>query len=181
MKKYFVFVFLILINLATVAQGSDWYKVKDVDAGYILKFPKKPKKEQQEIPTDKGMLQMDMYVYENSLGKNLMYYASHTQYPVKLFPDGIDRQREFEMLDASVKGAVNNSKGELISDEKIIFNGYNGRLIKIRIQGGYIIKMQEVLAGLNLYIIQTVYAESDDNNNDSKIFFDSFELINVKK
>ncbi len=63
--------------------------------------------------------------------------------------------------------------------EKITFNGYSGRIIKIRVDD-HIIKMKVVLVDIKLYMAQVIYKDVNDDNLNSQRFFDSLELINVK-
>ena len=71
--------------------------------------------------------------------------TSFTEYPTSFFPEGLDTfKRRTTVLDGCVNGAVTNVKGELLSDTKIVFNGYNGRATKIEIESGelYVIRMK---------------------------------------
>lgn len=165
----------------TVGQSADWFKLKDTDAAYSISYPQKPEKGSNEVPTDKGTVNMSTYTLQLDDHDNLIYMTSFTEYPESFFPSKlITLEKQDEVLDNSVNGAITNTKGTLILKEIINFNGYRGRDIKIAIDGGYIIKMKVLLVGIKLYIVQVIYKKENDNNIRAKQFFDSFELINVK-
>ena len=102
-------------------------------------------------------------------------------------PDGLDTVEEIQaVLDGSVAGAVKNTNGTLLSDTSIVFNGYQGRNFQIGIvdpatKENYIIHMHAYMVDLSLYITQVIYSEKDEANDDAWRFFESFELINVKR
>ena len=123
---------------------------------------------------------MNSYTLQASDDVNLIYMSSYTKYPDSFFPDKLESdERQSEVLDNSVNGAVNSTKGELIFDEKMTFNGYSGRIIKIKLDD-HIIKMKVVLVDIKLYMAQVIYKGVNDDNLNSQRFFDSLELINVK-
>ena len=84
------------------------------------------------------------------------------------------------MQPSVINGAVENTKGSLLSEEEIFLNGYRGRVIKIDIEDTYIIKIKIILVGIKLYLAQVIYKKENDDNDNAKRFFDSMELINVK-
>lgn len=184
MKQKILLTLLILCSAYTsIAQNdSTWYKVKDVDAAYIISYPEEPEKGEDDVATDRGTVKMNTYTLQMSDDDNLIYMSSFTAYPASFFPNKLESsEKQDEVLSNSVNGAVTNTKGTLIMDEKITFNGYKGRLVKIEIDGGYIIKMKVLLVGIKLYLAQVIYTKENDNNESQKRFFDSLELINVKE
>ncbi|WP_452597919.1 hypothetical protein [Pontimicrobium sp. MEBiC01747] len=183
MKKNILLALLMFCNVyAAIAQSNDWFKVKDTDAAYIISYPQEPEKGSDDVPTDKGTVKMNTYTLQPDGDVNLIYMSSFTEYPASFFPNKLATlEKQDEVLKNSVNGAVTNTKGTLIQEEKIYFNGYRGRDIKIAIDGGYIIKMKVLLVGIKLYLAQVIYKEENDDNESQKRFFDSFELINVKE
>lgn len=183
MKKNILLSLFVLCNVyATIAQSNDWFKVKDIDAAYIIAFPQEPEKGSEDVPTEKGTVKMNTYTLQPEGDDNLIYMSSFTEYPSSFFPNQLESlEKQDEVLANSVKGAVDNTKGKLLQEEKMYFNGYRGRDIKIGIDGGYIIKMRVLLVGIKLYLAQVIYKEENDKNANQKRFFDSFELINIKE
>lgn len=171
--------------LAIQAQDCNWELVRDVESGYRISFPGSAEKASQEVPTAKGNVIMETYSYQSDIGVNdpiMVYMTATSKYPDSFFPDGVKEESDMQaMLDGSVSGAVNNTKGTLRSSENIYFNGYPGRIAKINIQGGYILEMKTVLVDLRLYLVQVIYAEKDEDTENAKRFFSSFDILNVKK
>lgn len=182
MKKY-IFLLLIIFNVsALIAQNIEWVKVKDTVSAYSIEFPTTPKKGVQDVSTNKGTVAMHSYTLQTQNDENVIYMTSFTTYPESFFKEGLDTfEIQNKVLNNSVDGAVANTKGKLLVDKKITFNGYNGRDVKIEISGLYIIRMRTVLVGYKLYLAQVIYDKVHDENENSKRFFESFELINVKQ
>ncbi len=186
MKKPILLVFFIFNLSALLAQNKDWVKVKDTVAAYIIEFPSNPVKGLENVPTVKGDVKMNTYTFQaDKDDENLIYMAFYTKYPDTFFPEGLKTLESQNIaLDNAVQGAVNNVNGTLMSKSEIVFNGYNGRDAKISLQSGegqYLIRMKTVLVGTSLYSAQVIYAKAHDDNLNSKYFFNSFELINVKQ
>ena len=181
MKKNILLLFIICNAFNLLAQNTDWVKIKDIDAAYIINFPSNPKKGSDDVPTDKGTVKMNTYTLQTTDDTNLIYMSSHTEYPKFFFPEGLtSEEKQIEVLDGSINGAVENTKGSLLSEEEIFLNGYRGRVIKIDIEDTYIIKIKIILVGIKLYLAQVIYKKENDDNDNAKRFFDSMELINVK-
>ncbi|PHR74554.1 MAG: hypothetical protein COA67_00320 [Lutibacter sp.] len=183
MKKYILLCLFALCNIyGSIAQNNDWFEIKDKDAAYLIDFPSEPEKGENDVQTDKGTVKMNTYTLQTSDDVNMIYMSSFTKYPESFFEDGlVSEESQNTVLDNSVNGAVTNTEGELILDKKITFNGYKGRVIKIKLSGGYIIYMKVLLVDIRLYLAQVIYEEKDDGNENAKRFFESLELINVKK
>lgn len=183
MKKYiFIALFVLSNTFVLSAQDNAWFKIKDLDAAYIVEFPSEPIKGGDDVSTEQGTVKMDTYTLQPEEDNNLIYMTSFTKYPDYFFKDGLDTaEAQNTVLDNSIEGAVINTKGTLLADEKITLNGYRGRNAKIKIDGGYIINIKIVLVNYSLYLAQVIYIESNDDNISTKRFFESLELINVNK
>ncbi len=186
MNKPILLLFFIFNLSPLIAQNYDWVKVKDTASAYVIEFPSNPEKGIEDVPTVKGNVKMHTYTYQSDdTDDNLIYMAFFTQYPDSFFPDGLKTLEKRNIaLDNAVSGAVTNVKGTLVSKSEIIFNGFNGRDAKIGLESGgiqYIIKMKTILVGTSLYSAQVICKKENDDNLNSKYFFNSFELINVKQ
>jgi len=181
-KSFLLLLFIFFIFHVTIAQSNDWYKIKDKDAAYLIEFPTEPVKGESDVPTDKGTVKMNTYTLQKDNDKNLVYMTSFTKYPDSFFPNKLESEDEQNrVLKNCVDGAVNNTNGKLIYEDKIVFNGYRGRIVKIELSDGYMIKMKVVIVGIKLYLAQVIYTKENDDNLNSKYFFDSLELINVRQ
>ena len=188
MRNYFYTILLFLCTCSIAfGQTKEWITVKDTIAAYIIDFPAQAKKSSQDVPTEKGNVVMNSYTVQTLNDKNLIYMTSYTKYPDSFFPNGLNTVEEIQaVLDGSVAGAVKNTNGTLLSDTSIVFNGYQGRNFQIGIvdpatKENYIIHMHAYMVDLSLYITQVIYSEKDEANDDAWRFFESFELINVKR
>lgn len=185
MKKLFVLFFLCSFY-TLAAQNNEWHKIKDLEAAYSIEFPSEPKKNKSDVPTEKGLVTMYTYTCQSeSDDKNLIYMSSFNEYPNSFFPEGLNTlEKRKKVLENAVNGAVTNTKGTLISKSEIIFNGYNGTDVEISVDTGgfqYILRMKTILVGLKLYMAQVIYGKDNGDNLNSKRFFNSFELLNVKQ
>lgn len=188
MIKYVLSILLLAFFSVSSLEAQNhvqWVKVKDTISAYIVEFPSEPKKGAQDVPTAKGDLVMESYTGQSS-DENFIYMSSFTRYPESFFENGLDTfEAQNEVLTGCVNGAVRNTKGTLVKDKKIIFNGYPGRNIQIEIKypgvaSPYTIEMKVVLVGYDLYLTQIICEKPNVGNVNAKKFFESFELINVK-
>ena len=181
MKKI-IFVFTLLSYLVGFGQDCEWNTTKDEKRGYRINFPLKPTAQSQEVPTAVGNVTMDMYMLDlstDSSSKNVIYMTAYTEYPKD--SDYSDEGLQNSMLDGAVSGAVENVNGDLISSDKIRFNGYNGRNAKIKIYNGtYIINLKNILVENKLYFLQVITVPKDDDNAEMNRFFESFDLIKTQ-
>jgi len=83
------------------------------------------------------------------------------------------------VLDGAVEGAIKNVQGKLVFDNKIKYNGYPGRNIKIEINGGFIY-INAYLVENSMYITQVICLTANDGNTDIERFLNSFEIIKTK-
>lgn len=184
MKQFILFCFLVA-SLNLVGQEADWVISKSLELGYRIEFPEKASEGSQDIPTSKGNVVMDSFTLSSDSTSNLIYMSAVSTYPDSFFPEGLnDDKSKNIVLDNSVKGAVSNVKGNLLSDTNVKLNGFTGRLIKIEMllaSETYVMTVKIILCGLKLYLIQTMCLKENDKNKDIDKFFNSFELIKVKE
>ena len=186
MKKNILLLLFFTCNVfALISQNEEWVKVKDTVNAYIIEFPSEPEKGSQDVPTVKGTVKMDTYTTQPANDQNKVYMVAFSKYPKTFFENGLDTfEEQNTVLNGNVEGAVNNTKGRLVTDKKITFNGYPGRDVKIEVMSlniAYIMEMRVVLVGYNLYLTQIIYEKMNKGDAKAKHFFESFELINVKK
>lgn len=176
-KQYFLItVFLLLLN---TVNAQDWEKYKAADLMFIAYYPGTPKRTVQKVNTTIGKLDMHMIMYKStSENDNLVYTVIRSDYPADNFI-GADTTYNNSVLDGSVNGAVTNVNGELIFDNKVKFNGYPGRSIKIEIQGAFLY-MKIYLVDNSMFVSQVICLKDKDGNSSIKRFLDSFEIIKTK-
>jgi len=185
MKKFLLLLIFLVFSFVGFSQETQWQTVKNTEMAYRIDFPGEATGKSQDVPTEKGSVKMYSYQFQPINDVNLIYMSSFTEYPQSFFLDGISSlEDQTKLLDGSVSGAVTNTKGTLISDEKIVFNGYNGREVAISIgydAVSYIITMRIVLVNFRIYIAQVIAEKGKEDNLERSRFFNSFELIKVKQ
>lgn len=176
-KKYFLItVFLLILN---TVNAQDWEKYKAEDLTFIAYYPDTPKRTVQKVNTAVGKLDMHMIMYKSVSGDdNVVYSVIRSDYPKENFKNA-DAKYNKSVLDGAVNGAVTNVNGKLIFDNKVKFNGYPGRSIKIEIQGAFLY-MNAYLVENSMFISQVICLTHKDGNSNIKRFLDSFELIKTK-
>lgn len=164
----------------TVLMSQKWEKYKNEELNLVAYFPQTPKKTIQKVETAVGTLDMHMVMHTPVSGDdNAVYSLIRTDYPKKQFENATSEYND-KVLDGAVNGAVSNVKGKLVFDNKILFNGYPGRSIKIIITGGCIY-INTILVENTMFISQVVCLTANDKNKSIKRFMDSFDIIKTKQ
>lgn len=178
MKQTVVAIMVCFLSFSAV-QAQNWEKYKAEDLEFVAYYPKEPKRTVQKVKTAVGELDMHMIMYSPTSGDdNAVYSVIRSDYPKEQFKDADDEYNK-TVLDGAVKGAVSNVKGFLVFDHEVKFNGYPGRSIKIKMQGGYIY-INAYLVENSMFITQVICLEDKDRNDSIYRFLNSFELIKTK-
>lgn len=178
MKKKLLIIILFL-NVS-ILMSQDWTKYKYEDLGLIAYFSAKPTKTVQKVPTAVGELDMHMIGLEPSSGdENSHYSVIRSDYPKEQFED-VDDDYINKVLDGAVNGAKKNVNGEIIFDDKIKFNGYLGRYVKIKFNQGYIY-LKTIIVENSMFIAQVLCSSNNEDNKSIKRFMDSFDIIKTKQ
>jgi len=178
-KKCIATLCLIVFSILTIS-AQDWQRFKEKELGFIADFPAQPKQSIQKVPTAVGELDMHMTMLDLSSktdANNIVYSIIRTDYPDGSFED--TEESHNKVLDGAVQGAVTNVKGTLVFDNKLMFNGYRGRNLKIKVQGGFMY-LNTYLVDNSIFIAQVICNAPKDNNSDINRFLESFDLIKIK-
>ncbi|WP_430408348.1 hypothetical protein [Kordia sp.] len=179
MKKAFLVMTVLFLSFSAV-NAQDWTKYKAEDLAFTAIFPQEPKRTVQKVNTAVGELDMHMIMHAPTSGDdNAVYSVIRSDYPEEQFADA-DDDYNANVLDGAVEGAVKNVKGKLVFDNKVKFNGYPGRSIKIKMEGGYIY-INAYLVENSMFITQVICLEAKDKNTSIQRFLNSFELIKTKQ
>lgn len=185
LKIIFLTVFCFVSFHSMAQTNSGWVLKKDIKHAYRVEFPVEPESQETNVATAKGDIMMYSYL-ANDTGKtkNFIYMTSTSDYPTSWFPNGIDTpEKENELLNNCVSGAVANVKGTLVYSREAEHNGFKGKKARIHITSGgadYTINIKCFLVGYKLYMLQTISKKVDEGNQDIDKFFNSFELIKVR-
>ena len=178
MKLFITSIFLFICASTITAQ--DWEKYKSEELAFIAEFPGTPQKTVQQVQTAVGELDMHMVMYTpTSTDDNAVYSIIRSDYPEAQF-ENADEEYNEDVLNGAVKGAVSNVQGTLVYENKLKFNGYPSRDVKIQMTGGFIY-IKAYLVENSMFITQVICTEDKEDNESIKRFQDSFDIINVKQ
>ncbi|WP_156875587.1 hypothetical protein [Lacinutrix venerupis] len=170
----------LFVLCSTVAFSQDWINYKSEDLTFIAEFPSQPKRTLEIVDTAVGDLDMHMIMCTPPSGNdNLVYNVIRSDYPKSLFEDA-NAEFNNDTLDRAVDGAVNNVNGELLYSNKVTFNGFPGKNVKIKISGGFIY-INAYLVNNTMFIAQVICLTENDKNESINRFFNSFDIIKVKE
>lgn len=179
MKKTFLVLTVLFLSFSAV-NAQDWTKYKSEDLAFIATFPEEPKRTVQKVNTAVGELDMHMIMHAPASGDdNAVYSVIRSDYPEEQFKDADDEYNS-NVLDGAVEGAVKNVQGKLVFDNKVKFNGYPGRSIKIQMQGGFIY-INAYLVDNSMFITQVICLEANDKNASIQRFLNSFDILKTKQ
>jgi hypothetical protein len=178
MKKAFLLMAVFFLSFGAL-NAQNWEKYKAEDLAFIAYYPQEPKRTVQKVSTAVGELDMHMIMHAPTSGDdNAVYSVIRSDYPEDQFTNA-DEEYNATVLDGAVNGAVSNVQGKLEFDNKIKFNGYPGRSIKIAIQGGFIY-INAYLVENSMFITQVICLTANDGNPHIERFLNSFEIIKTK-
>lgn len=192
MKKLLFVIVVLFSSIFAIGQDQDqieikealnqingWQKYKSEDLAILAYFPGKPNRSIQKVETAVGELDMHMIMYTPTSGDdNLIYAVIRSDYPKSQF-ESANNEYNQNVLNGAVEGAVNNVNGKLLSEERITFNGYPGRQIKVSAQGAFLY-LNAYLVENSMFITQVITLESNDGNSDIDKFRKSFDILRIK-
>ncbi|MEM6684331.1 MAG: hypothetical protein AAF617_00935 [Bacteroidota bacterium] len=178
MKKAFLLLVIGILSMNVVC-AQNWEKYKAEDLQFVAYYPKEPKRSVQKIPTSNGELDMHMILYAPTTGDdNRVYLIICSDYPKEQFKNA-DAAYNNLVLTNAVNKAVSSVKGELIYNNKIKFNGYPARSVKVKMQGAFMY-LNAYLVENTMFITQVICLTEKDENASIQRFIDSFEIIKTK-
>ncbi len=178
MKKAFLVMAVFMLSFGAL-NAQNWEKYKAEDLAFVAYYPKEPERTVQKVSTAVGELDMHMVMHAPESGDdNAVYSVIRSDYPEDQFTNA-DDEYNATVLDGAVNGAVTNVQGKLVFDNKVKFNGFPGRSIKIEIQAGYIY-INAYLVNNSMFITQVICLTANDGNASIERFLNSFELIKTK-
>lgn len=179
MKKS-IYLFLLFFVATLGVDAQEWVNYKSEELAFIAEFPNQPKYSVQDVETDVGTLDVHMLLYSPDSGdENVVYSIIRTDYPKSQFENATEEYND-SALGGAVEGAITSVNGELLFDNKIKLNGYPGRNVKIKIDGGFIY-INAYLVENKMFITQIVCLTPNDKNKSITRFFQSFDLLKIKE
>lgn len=180
MKKFCIHLSTLLLLFAGSQEGTaQTTKYKHETDKYTIEFPNQFQQNTQYLETAVGTLLMNISAWasdENSNDSNLVYMLFDTDYPDStIHSDKKDKLNIF--FDGAINGAVNSSKGKLISQTEGTTGIYPHRIIEIEYQEGLaMIRMKMILVKNKSIIIQTITLKENYPNDSITRFFNSLQL-----
>ena len=163
------------------AKPGEWRLFTSGKGKFEINFPGDPTPNKQNVETEIGELELNMYVFTPKPGMddNFNYVVGFTQYPAytidSRYMTGIEVD---EFLDQSVQGSAANVNGVVIENVKHKFDSYPGRDFTINVQNGTaIMRGRSYLVNNTLYSINVIEPSKNASNQSTSQFLESFKLI----
>ncbi len=174
MKKFLVIIaFLVLSAVILSACGqstADWREYTNEEGKFSVLLPGEPKEETSSIETDTGTIQI--HLFGVPIG-DTDYIVAYTDYPAEL----INTKGAQGILDSARDGAVENTKGKLLSDETIDLNGNPGKLLVVESPDGKGIAQAKIfLVGTRLYQVFVAAAKEKANTEENQNYLNSLRI-----
>jgi len=150
------------------ALGEDWIEYRPAGMGYRIELPKAWTLDSKDVPTDVGLIKMQMATVD---GGSTVYMSIYSDFP----QSHIDRTPADLLLDNARNGAVKNVKGTLLSEQKFKLGGHPGRHIVVDTPSA---RVSQSLVLHKTTLIQAIYvgAAGDETRPDVVRFFKSLAI-----
>lgn len=139
------------------------------DSSFTIDLPGEPEYSMEEVETEVGILQNNMYIYEYSY--TLAYMIAYSDYP----KDHIEKYDADELLQNSMNGFVGEIGMEIENNEKIKIKKHAG-IEFVAAGGGYWAHMRDYLVDNRLYQIGLLSTAEAINEADAAAYLNSFKL-----
>ena len=174
---------MLLVVLLSGFVPETWVKIQSKENKFSIEFPRKPEESDRKIQTEIGELNMNILMYEVGKFKdeNSVYGLIYSDYPDSLVNSDFKDEYIDEFFENAIKGTVNNLKGQIIEEKRVLLSTYPGREVKISfMEGQGIMKLHVYLVKNRAYILEAGCETKNDNNKSMDRFFNSFVLIEKK-
>lgn len=160
---------LIFAAAASTAQAAEWKKVSPPGTGLVIEMPGEPQASTQSVDTVAGKIEIVLYVLEV---EGLAYLVNSTSIPPNAPMATIE-----ERLNGARDGAVQNTKGKLVSEKKIKVGVNQGRdLVIEKEDDGIFIHARIVMVGKKLVQALAVN-KSKEPTADTTRFLSSLQIV----
>ncbi|AXO79164.1 hypothetical protein DZC78_01795 [Olleya aquimaris] len=179
MKKLF-YLFLLFFVVTLGVDAQEWVNYKSEELAFIAEFPNQPEYTFKDIETEDGTSNMHMVTYyPDSRDENIGYSIIRSDFSKSQFENATIEYNN-SILNEAVESAVSSLNGELQFVNKIRFNGYPGRNVKIKMDDAFIY-LNLYLVENKLFLIQIMCLAQNDKNESITRFFQSFDLLKIKE
>jgi hypothetical protein len=153
-----------------LAYAETWRTFAPPEGRFSVDMPGRPRQAKQKVEANSEIVGLTIYLAESKGEAFAVTYADHDR-----FDD--DREAIDRILDGARDGAVRNSGGKLMSEERVVCCGCPGRAIVFKTESGRLVRELIVLSKDRLYQVY-VLSDKSAQSEDSARFFKSFKLRN---
>lgn len=182
MNRSFSIIFILIFTasfLVKAQEAEKWVRFESPEFKYVINFPLAPAEQIETLDTEAGELKLNVVELDcskNDNFNNLVYMLNCTVYPDSLinsdFTDIIDN-----FFSGTIKGAVNNAGGELISEKVIEYGSFPGREVRISADEGESIFISRLYLIKSQFFMLIILTDSEKKDNpDINKFFNSFRF-----
>lgn len=179
MKKW---IFLIAIAVGVYYQLHKpvvWQEFVSTAGAFSVSVPGKPSEQVQKqfVSISRGTVDMHNFIVDQG---DIAYLVSYTDTLGGAELVRTLKEKERGLLDGARDGALEYSRGKLVSETPITLGKYPGRQIKIAAERGgiqFTAHWRFYLIGTQIYQIGILSPNNIDTTKEMARFFDSFKLI----
>ena len=179
MKKW---IFLIAIAVGIYYQlhkPVEWQEFVSSAGAFSISMPGKPSEQVQKqfVSTSRGTVDLHNFILDQG---EIAYLASYTDTLGGAELVRSLKEKEQDLLDGARDGALEYSRGKLVSEAPITLGKYPGRQIKIAGERSglqFTANLRVYLVGTQIYQIGILSPNDIDSSKEMAKFFDSFKLI----
>jgi hypothetical protein len=163
----FAAVAVMCFGVALSAQAQEWKPYSYPMDGFRASFPSEPQLQKSNVPTAAGTFELRNYVVPTSSGTLFIGVCDYGGKVAGTDPDTV--------LQGSKEGALKNTNGHLLSENKVMLGIYHG--LEFESENDTLhFSARLYMVGDTLYQVLVV-SPLGSNNADTARFLDSFELI----
>ncbi len=160
--------------------NTPWVLVKSGDAQLL--FPDRPQETTKELRAETGFHTVVFDLYQATkesieIDGNTSFVFSYSDYPNAENFNAMEKEAFF---DRRRDGAILNSNGQILLEERIFYHGHEGRRCRSLLENGALVSnFYCYLIGNRFYIMQVITIRKFDHNAMIDKFLNSFELDHV--
>lgn len=173
----FIISFVAFSAFSTV---QDWFLYQSKEGSYKISMPAAPQSQMQKVNTAIGEITMYMAMLESAeTDDNLLYLSAFSEYPADKISSNLDKDGIERFFKGAADGAARNMNGTIKTMKEITYKGYPARMVYMDVSLGgqdFLAQQKLILVKNKFYMLQTFTKPGKEDNDNSKKFFESFEL-----
>lgn len=163
-----------LLSKINPVKTPAWEEFSSSEGNFSVQMPGAPSHQTEQVQTAIGPI--DMHLFSRELGSKIAYIVIYSDYP-----EVITRASPDQVLDGGRDAAVANSKGKLLSEERIFLDGgHAGREIVVEVPDQGVMKLRVYLVRQRLYQIMLLASKERIDSEENAKYFTSFKLLSIQ-